>query len=177
MLPPIVAAAVVLAFPALMIAAAVKDATSYTIPNWIPLSVAVLFPVTAVAAGLPLAAMGAHLAVGAVALVIGMVMFALRWLGGGDAKLFAAAALWLGWPASLTFVIGASLVGGVLAVLLLSARSGALRPLMLLGPGWVARLAEPGGGVPYGVAIAGGAIWAIGASPFAASLAAGLGAH
>lgn len=174
MLPPIVATALVLALPALVIVAAAKDALSFTIPNWISLALIAAFPAAALATGLPLAAFGVHLAVGFAALVLGMIMFALRWVGGGDAKLFAAVALWVGWPGAATFVLGAALAGGALAVVLVLARSAAVRPLMLMGPTWMAKLAEPGEGVPYGVAIAAGALWAIPATPFAAAL--GLGA-
>jgi prepilin peptidase CpaA len=175
MLPPIVTAALVLALPALALVAAFKDATSYTIPNWVSLALIGVFPVAALAVGLPLPAFGLHLALGFAALVAGMIMFSLRWIGGGDAKLFAAAALWMGVPAILNLMLGAALAGGALAMILLLVRSAALRPLVLLGPGWVVRLAEPGEGVPYGVAIAAGAIWALPATPFAAALP-GLGA-
>ena len=157
-----------LAFPALMIAGALRDALSYTIPNWISLALVALFPLAAVAAGLPLATMALHAGVGVAMLVVGMFMFALRWIGGGDAKLFAAGALWLGWPALTPFVLYAALAGGALTLCLLSLRSPALRPMALLGPGWMHRLAEPDGPVPYGVAIAIGAIAAFSASPFAA---------
>ena len=107
---------------------------------------------------------------GAAALAAGMAMFAMRWVGGGDAKLFAAAALWLGWPAVTTLVFGAALAGGGLALILITLRSAALRPLVLLGPPWVNRLAEPGEGVPYGVAIAVGALAAYSASPLSAGM-------
>ena len=88
-----------LIFPVLVITAALRDVTSYTIPNWISLALAAGFPLAALALGLPLSVIGVNLAVGAAALVAGMVMFSLGWIGGGDAKLFAAAGLWLGWPA------------------------------------------------------------------------------
>ncbi|MBL8556880.1 MAG: prepilin peptidase [Phenylobacterium sp.] len=170
MLPPLVVTALVLALPALALAAAVKDATTFTIPNGIPLALLVLFPVAALAVGLPWAAFGWHVAVGAAVLVAGMAMFALRWVGGGDAKLLAAAALWVGWPGLLTLGLGAALAGGALAAFLILARSAPLRPVLLMGPRWMTRLAEPGEGVPYGVAIAAGTLWALPATPFAASL-------
>lgn len=170
MLPPVIAAAAVLAFPALVLAAAIKDATSFIIPNWISLALIGVFPLAALAVGLPLPALGLHLATGFGVLVLGMIMFALRWIGGGDAKLFAAAALWAGWPALMTLILGAGVIGGGLAMLLLSLRSPAVRPLVLLGPSWVVRLAEPGEAAPYGVAIAAGALWALPATPFAAAL-------
>jgi len=91
-------------------------------------------------------------------------MFALGWIGGGDAKLFAAAALWIGWPAALTYLAVTGLAGGGLALLLLSLRSPLARPLVLAGPAWFARLGEPDENVPYGVAIAVGALAAFPAS-------------
>ena len=159
-----------LIFPILVIAAALRDATSYTIPNWISLALVAAFPVVALAVGLPLGAIGMNVAVGAAALVAGMGMFALGWIGGGDAKLFAAAGLWLGWPAALSYLAVTGLAGGALAVGLLALRSTHVRPFVPTGPAWFARLAEPGENVPYGVAIALGALMAFPASPLAAHL-------
>ena len=48
--------------------------------------------------------------------------------------------------------------GGALAVLLLGLRSTHVRPFVPNGPAWFGRLAEPGENVPYGVAIAAGAL-------------------
>jgi prepilin peptidase CpaA len=151
-------------FPVLVIVAALRDATSYTIPNWIPLALVAAFPVVALGVGLPLQTIGLQLALGLAALAVGMGMFAARWIGGGDAKLFAAAALWIGWPATMTFLGLTGLAGGVLAVSLLGLRSAYVRPYMPAGPAWLARLVEPGQNVPYGVAIAVGALAAFPAS-------------
>ena len=150
--------AVLMAFPILVIAAGVKDVTSYTIPNWIPLALLASFPVAAIVLGLPFAALGLQLAVGAAALLLGVAMFAAGWIGGGDAKLFAAAGLWLGWPAALPYVACTGLAGGALAVILLGLRSAAVRPFVPSGPAWLTRLVEPGENVPYGLAIAVGAL-------------------
>ena len=148
----------VLVFPALVITAALRDVTSYTIPNWISLSLIAAFPVAALAQGVPLATLGLCFAIGAAGLVAGMAMFAVRWIGGGDAKLFAAAALWLGWPAIVTYAAITGLAGGALAMALLALRSPLIRPYILNGPAWFVRLAEPGESVPYGVAICVGAL-------------------
>ena len=148
-------------FPALLIVAALGDLTTYRIRNWISLAMIAGFALAAPALGLPLASIGLHLGVGAVGLMLGVAMFALGWIGGGDAKVFAAAALWLGWPAAATYAIATCLAGGGLAVGLLVLRSGYLRPYVLTGPAWVGRLAEPGENVPYGVAIAVGALAAL----------------
>jgi len=153
--------AALLVFPALVIVGAVLDLVSYRIPNWISLALLAGFVGAAAAglsAGLPLGAIAIDLGVGAGALAAAVVMFALRWIGGGDAKLFAASAVWLGWPALPTYLAATALAGGALALLLLSLRSGPLRPLAAAAPAWFARLAEPGENVPYGVAIAIGAL-------------------
>lgn len=164
------AAALVLCFPALVLTAAFSDTLTFTIPNWIPLALLALFPVAALAVGLPLSTIGLHLAVGAGALVVGIVMFALRWMGGGDAKLIAAVAAWVGLAALPAFLLGAALSGGTLAIMLVTLRSAPLRPVVALGPPWVNRLADSKEGIPYGVAIAIGAMGAIAASPFGATL-------
>lgn len=166
MLTPVFAAA----FAALVLTGGVRDLVSYTIPNWISLAILAMFPVAALAAGLPLPVVGMHAAVGVGALALGMVMFALRWIGGGDAKLFAAAALWIGLGGALHFVLWTSLLGGALAMALVSMRSPLVRPLLLDRAGWLTRLAEPGGDAPYGVAIAAGALIAMPHSPLLSGL-------
>lgn len=166
---PMLAALTALVFPALVITAALRDAVSYTIPNWISLALIAAFPAAALALGMPLATFGLCLAIGAAALVAGMAMFALGWIGGGDAKLFGAAALWLGFPGALTYVAATGLAGGGLALSLLALRSIWLRRYAAAGPAWLARLAEPGEDVPYGMAIALGALAAFPASPFMAA--------
>lgn len=166
----LVAAALALLFFGLVAVAAITDALTFTIPNWISLTLAAAFPVAALAVEMPLPTLGLNAAIGFAALILGMAMFALRWIGGGDAKLFAAVSLWLGWPAVTTFLAGAAFAGGGLAVMLISLRSAAFRPLVLLGPPWVARLAEPGEGVPYGVAIAIGAFVAFPLTLFGSGL-------
>lgn len=156
--------ALLLAFPALVIVAALRDVTSYTIPNWISLALIALFFPAALALGLAAPAIGLHVGVGVGALVLGMVMFALGWIGGGDAKVFAAAGLWLGWPASLTFLLVTCVAGGALAVGLLGLRSVWLKRYVAHGPAWFGRLATDGENVPYGAAIAVGALAAFPAS-------------
>ncbi len=156
-----------LAFPVLVIVGALSDAATYTIPNRISLALIVLFPVTALACGLPLSAIGMNLAVGVAGLLIGMLLFALRWIGGGDAKLFAASALWLGLTPALSFVSFTAIAGGVLAASLLALRSAPVRAMVPQGPAWFERLSKPGESVPYGLAIAVGALAAFPLSPLA----------
>jgi prepilin peptidase CpaA len=147
-----------LILPALVITGGLSDIISYRIPNWISLALVAAFIPAALALGAGLPVIGVHLGVGAAALVIAMVMWALGWIGGGDAKLFAAAALWIGWPAAEIFLLVTALCGGGLSVVLLNLRSGWARAIVPVGPAWMERLREPGGAVPYGVAIAAGAL-------------------
>jgi len=154
----------ILIFPALVITAALRDVVSYTIPNWISAALIAGFPVAALAQGLPLQTVGINLGVGVAALILGMFMFAMRWIGGGDAKLFAAAALWLGWPAVPMYLGVTGIAGGAVAVGLLSLRSPLVAGYVVNSPAWLRRLAEPGENVPYGVAIAVGGLTAFPAS-------------
>lgn len=151
-------AVLLLVFPVLVVVAALRDVTSYTIPNWISGLLILGFLPAALALGLPLGVIGQNGLVFLVALAAGMAMFALGWIGGGDAKLFAVAGLWLGWSAALTYLIFTAVAGGALALALLGLRSLWLRPYVVNGPAWFGRLATPGEAVPYGVAIALGAM-------------------
>lgn len=169
-MPPLLAAALSMVFVGLVLTAALEDALSFTIPNWVSLALLATFVPAALSVGMPLPAIALNVGIGVAALVAGMVMFALRWVGGGDAKLLAAVSLWLGWTAVPTFLIGTAMAGGALAIMLLTLRSTSLRPLILLGPRWVSRLADPGEGVPYGVAIAVGAFAALPLTLFGAAL-------
>lgn len=165
--------ALVLAFPALVIIAALRDCTTFTIPNWISLALLALYPVAALSAGLSLASMGLALLIGFAALLAGMGMFAAGWIGGGDAKLLAAAAPWLGLTTLAPFLIVTAVAGGVLALLLLNLRSGRLAPFLANAPPWITRLGTRGENVPYGVAIAVGALVAFPDSEIAQVVLAG----
>ena len=151
-------AALLTVFPVLVIVAALTDISSFTIPNRISaLLIAAFFPAALVLAR-PFGEVGMDLAVCAAALLAGMGMFAAGWIGGGDAKLLAAVSLWLGWSALPFFLLVTALAGGGLALMLLNVRSSLLRPYLSAGPGWLTRLTTPGADVPYGVAIAVGAL-------------------
>lgn len=149
---------VLLLFPLLMIIAAWQDIASMTIPNWISLALLGLFLLSSPLVGLSWAEFGLHLAVGFAALLLTITMFALGWIGGGDAKLFAAAALWMGWPDVLAYTIVSALAGGLLTVGLLYARKTPMPPVFYTQK-WSATLLKKGGDVPYGVALCAGALY------------------
>ncbi len=80
-------------------------------------------------------------------------MFSMGWIGGGDAKLAAVAALWIGWGSLLNFGLDTAIYGGALTVVLLFVRKLSLPPSLTQFE-WVARLHHPKTGVPYGIALA-----------------------
>jgi prepilin peptidase CpaA len=130
-----------------------------TIPNWISAALVLVFLPAALVAHAPFSEIGWSLALGLGALVAAVGMFALRWIGGGDAKLFAAGALWLGPAGAAPFLLWTAVAGGVLALALISARrASALTGLPAKKPAWLGRLLEPAGDIPYGIAIAAGAL-------------------
>jgi prepilin peptidase CpaA len=148
---------VMMVLPLLLALAAGWDLASYTIPNLLPLAIGVVFLVFALVSGLSGAAWGGHVAAGLVALAAGFAMFAAGWIGGGDAKLFAATALWFGFGDLLSYALIAALIGGALTIALLTVRRVPL-PGLLIRQGWIARLHDHRSGVPYGVALAAGAL-------------------
>ncbi len=158
--------------PVLVIVAGLHDLTTMKIPNWISgLLILGFFP-TALLQGLTLSAVAVSVGLAVAALLVGAGMFALRWLGGGDAKLLAAVTLWLGLSGVLPFLLFTAMVGGGLCLLLLLARAH-LQVYAVNGPVWITRLLAPKGDVPYGVAIAAGALLAYPASPLVQAFAGG----
>ena len=146
----------ILAVFALLALAAAWDIASFTIPNFIPLSLIVLFACFIVAARLSAGDVGVHLLVGFLGLVGGFALFAVRLIGGGDAKLFAATLVWLGFRDALDYALIAALFGGGLTLAILSLRTLPL-PVFLVRHAWIVRLHDQKAGIPYGVALASGA--------------------
>jgi prepilin peptidase CpaA len=141
--------------PAILLAAACWDLASFTIPNRLTLAVAASFGVFFLFLGLSLGTLGLHLLAGLIALVIGFALFALGYIGGGDAKLYAGVALWLGPHDLFVYTLIATILGGFLTLSLL-----ALRQLPLpagLRQDWILKLHDSRSGIPYGVALAAGA--------------------
>jgi len=146
-----------LLFPALMAFAASSDLLTMTISNRVSLALAGGFLLLALASGMPLPVIGLHLAAAALVLTVAFTCFAFGWIGGGDAKLAAATALWLGFDYLLDYLLYASLFGGALTLLLIQFRLLPLPPV-LARQKWIQRLHETGGGVPYGIALAAAAL-------------------
>jgi prepilin peptidase CpaA len=149
--------ALLIVFPALMAYAAASDLLTMTIPNELSLALIGAFAVFAILAGLPLTVVLMHVAACALVLCVCFGLFAFGWIGGGDAKLAAATALWFGFGALLDYLLLATIAGGVLTLAILAARTRPL-PAFALGCGWIERLHDRKTGVPYGIALAGAAL-------------------
>lgn len=146
------AAAALSLFPALMAFAAFSDLLTMTIPNRVSLALVAAFVALAVIAGAPLGDILAHVSCAAATLVATFAMFHLRWMGGGDAKLAAATALWLGWELLADYALVAGLAGGALTLAILELRR--LEPRFIANSSSLAHLCDKTAGVPYGIALA-----------------------
>ena len=146
-----------LLFPALMAFAASSDLVTMTISNRVSLLLIGAFFVLAVLWNMPLAEIGTHIGAAAAVLVVSFTFFARGWIGGGDAKLAAATALWLGFDQLLPYLFVASLLGGALTLLVLQFRLFPL-PIALQGASWAERLHRKDAGVLYGIALAAAAL-------------------
>jgi prepilin peptidase CpaA len=140
-------------FPVLMAYAASSDLLTMRIANWLVLLLVAAYFVLAFVAQLPLNEIGINLAAAACVLVVAFSFFAFGWIGGGDAKLISATALWVGVGMLLPYLIYASLLGGGLTLLILVLRRYPL-PAFLQRQRWIDRLHDPKVGVPYGITLA-----------------------
>ena len=140
-------------FPAMMAFAASSDLFTMTIANRVSLILVGGFAVLALLTGMSGADMLSHAGAAAMVLAVVFVFFACGWIGGGDAKLAAATALWLGFAHLADYLVYASLLGGALTVLIIQFRTVPL-PQVLAGREWAERLHRGDSGVPYGIAIA-----------------------
>ena len=141
-------------FPLGLVLAASTDLLTMKIPNNLILYLVGAFAMVALLVQLPLDQLAMHGGSGALVLVIGFTLFALGWIGGGDAKLAAVTALWLGFENGVLvqYVVYAGLLGGALTLGILALRGLPLMPVMRHA--WIERLHDRKNGVPYGVALA-----------------------
>ena len=130
---------------ATLIAAAISDLRAFRIPNILSGILVLLFIIAQIIASNAVIPWGNILHFG-VALLVGMFLFSRGWIGGGDAKLYAATALWFATNAAIALLFFTTIAGGLLAIVFIIARLTGLRK----------NVAKQDRRIPYGVAIAAG---------------------
>nr|WP_210333622.1 prepilin peptidase [Rhizobium sp. ARZ01] len=144
--------------------AALSDFFTMTIPNRISAILLASFLLIAPLAGLPLAQIGLHLAAGLVVFGVCFGLFAINVMGGGDAKLLTASAVWFGLtPSLVVYLIYVSFFGGILTLAILSLR-GHTNTILASGlpvPNHLLTHKK----IPYGIAIGIAAFFAYPSSP------------
>src|ERR1700689_2888493 len=109
-------------FPAMMAFAASSDLLTMTIANRVSLVLIGGFALLAVLSGLSGADVLSHIGAAVAVLAVAFTCFACGWIGGGDAKLAAATALWLGFSHLPDYLIYSSILGGALTLALIQFR-------------------------------------------------------
>jgi len=147
---------IILIFAGCMLAASWTDLTSMTIPNWISLVLVAGFFIVIPFVWPGWAAFGTHILVGFIFFALGVGMFAMGWMGGGDAKLLAATSLWWVWPDVPYYLVYTAIAGGFLALFLVLGRK--FLPVRVLTTDWMHRMFKDEKRMPYGLALAFGAL-------------------
>ncbi|MBY5403293.1 prepilin peptidase [Rhizobium sp. WSM1274] len=159
-----IAAAVFLILPLCLAIAAFSDLFTMTIPNRVSLILVASFLLLAPLSGLSLEAIGMHLVAAAIVFGACFALFAFNVMGGGDAKLLSATALWFGLNQSLAFLMtDVAAVGGLVTLLILLVRTQANTILAIGLPVPISLLLAKK--IPYGIAIAIGGFMAFPSSP------------
>jgi prepilin peptidase CpaA len=153
----------------LLVWGAVTDVRIARIPNQLVL-VGIVLALLAVLAGGGFMGLGLALAALAVVFPIGIAGFALGAIGGGDAKFLMVGAALVGWQQLVPYLLATTALGGVLAIgFVIWQRRGVEATVMTTDlaksmatfgrKGYRGRLGDEGRlTVPYGVAIAAGAL-------------------
>lgn len=149
----IAATAGLIFFPLAMIYAGLMDLATLKIRNTLVIGIGIAWLILAPLAGFSLSELGSSVLVAGGVFIVTFIMFALGWIGGGDAKLAAVTALWFSPSEALLYFIYASLLGGLLTLVLLQLRTRLL-PVALYRVPWIAQLHDSKTGLPYGAAMA-----------------------
>ena len=147
-----------LAFAGLIFSAAIGDILRFRIPNRISIALVLLYPAYLLSASHPIDWLAA-IVVATACLSVGFLLFTLKACGAGDAKLFAAAALWAGPELILPFGLYTTLAGGVMVLFMWLQHRLARAPSL----GMVLQTTTDAGfskqPMPYGAAIAVGGLY------------------
>lgn len=150
---------IALSFCGTMIYAAISDLLIMKISNIACIFLAISFLILAPLNGLPIQAVLFHILAGAAALVICFGLFSINAMGGGDAKLISATALWTGFSVSLVdYLLISAITGGILTLVILMMRK-LIDRTRIEHIGFLYRLTDPKKGIPYGIALAIAGLW------------------
>ena len=146
-------AAILVIFPFCMVFAAISDLLSMTIANRVSLLLIGGFAVIAPLTGMDWSTYGTHFAVAVTVLAVTFFLFSIGQMGGGDAKLMTATALWFGFnPITLHYLLIAAILGGFLTLAILSLRASPVA-VFAWRVDFLRRIADPQSGIPYGIAL------------------------
>ncbi len=144
-------------FPLMVVMAGISDFFTLKIPNWLNAVIAVSVIPFVLFSDMPMELFAWHIIAGLVAFVAGFVLFAANLIGGGDAKMLAACAVWVGWDALIPFAVITVFAGGALVV--------AMKVWVFFadrkdnkGMDWAQGLLSKKPQLPYGIAIASGGV-------------------
>lgn len=158
-------AAIFVIFPFCMAHAAVSDLLSMTIANRVSLVLVGSFALLAPLTGMGWQEFGMHLAAMAAVLSVTFALFAIGGMGGGDAKLMAATALWMGFGFPLLeYLVYSAFLGGLLTLLIVVFRNSPLAGVTANNV-LLRNLADGKAGIPYGIALGLGGLMAFPQAP------------
>ena len=137
----------------LMIWVIVSDTVRYLIPNSLNLAIIILFIAATFFLPIPVIP---SVSAAALMLLVGLALFALGLMGGGDVKLLVALTLWTGWTMqTVQFLVMTAVMGGLLVIVILFLRI-LIPPILFRSNSTrnIPRLLRRKEAVPYGIAIA-----------------------
>lgn len=147
---------VIMVFLTPMLWACVTDFTTMTIPNWISIYLIAAYFVIAPMAWQGWADFATHLMVFAATFSVCLFFFAIGGFGGGDAKLLAATSIWWVWQDMFVYILATAVIGGAIAFFLMIGRKWV--PARILSNKYMMLQFKDEKRMPYGLALAAGAL-------------------
>lgn len=144
-------------FPLMVVMAGISDFFTLKIPNWLNGLIAVSVVPFVLFAGMPMEVFAWHVIAGLAAFAGGFILFSANIIGGGDAKMLAACAVWVGWDLLVEFAFVTAFAGGALVI--------AIKLWVFFadhkdkkGMEWASNFLSKKPQLPYGIAIAAGGV-------------------
>ena len=148
-------------FPLMVVTAAISDFFTLKIPNWLNAVIAVSVIPFVLMSDMPMEVFAGHIVAGLVTFVFGFMLFSAHIFGGGDAKMLAACAVWVGWDSLMEFAIITAFAGGALVLAMkiwVFFASRKDHKDMIKNMKWAQNFLSKRPQLPYGIAIATGSV-------------------